>query len=413
MSIVNRRHFLVLATGALAARLTHAVSNNKFISGRIVPEHNRTRITLETDERVKIHQFTMNNPPRLVVDMEGIEQNQSLTALSRRVQANDAYVKAVRIGKKSDHSIRVVFDLKQPVNVKIATLNPTGSLKHRIQLDLTASNSGASSIQNTTAAQSAPNNNATANKTNEDPLMDLVSSRQQQKNAANNTRGRKPIIVVDAGHGGKDPGTTGPAGTTEKSVVLATSLELKRQLESKGFIVYMTRDGDHFVPLRDRRQRSRRVNADIFLSVHANASEESTLRGADVFVWGRSNSERARQLAQAENNADYVDGIPSVGNKDVDMILTDMMQAQTTTDSTRLGNLILHQMARHTKLRKNSVETGDFVVLRSVDIPSVLIELGFLSNPDEEKLLASQAHRRKLAASIADAVQQYLRTTTR
>ncbi|ULJ61567.1 N-acetylmuramoyl-L-alanine amidase [Wielerella bovis] len=417
MAKLTRRHLLTLAAStALTGVVIAAPSGNtpKLLSSRIVRLADRSRLILETDKSIKVAHFMMSNPTRLVVDLEGVEINAVLNNLPSQIANADAFFKSVRIGRKNARIVRIVFDLKQAVKVQMSTRAPSGSLKHRVQLDVLAANTTPAKAQ---PAKSASNNARTqsrqSNKNNDDPLMDLINNKQRQQRTTQARNNRRAVIVIDAGHGGKDPGTTGPNGTTEKSVVLATSLELKRQLEAKGYIVHMTRGGDSFVKLRDRRQHSRRVNADLFLSIHANASNNGTLRGADVFVWGRSNSERARELALAENNADYVDGIPSVGNKDVDAILTDMMQAQTTADSTRLGNLILKQMGRYTKLRKSTVETADFVVLRSVDIPSVLIELGFLSNPEEEKLLNSATHRRKLAIGIADAVQQYLRHTKR
>ena len=161
--------------------------------------------------------------------------------------------------------------------------------------------------------------------------------------------------------------------------------------------------------LKDRRRTARQVNADIFVSIHANASESPAAAGTEVFIWGQANSDLARKLADKENKADLVDGIPSVGNKEVDNILTGMMRAQTTTVSTRLGNLMLQRIARYHRLRHKTSETANFVVLRSLDIPSVLIELAFITNPAEEQQLKGRALRAKLADGIAEGIGAYLK----
>ena len=283
-------------------------------------------------------------------------------------------------------------------------------------------------------APHTPANEAPASAIGDDPLMDLLNSRQQQAQSAqppatppqtvqptapeaqpsgNAKTNRKPVIVLDAGHGGKDPGTTGVSGIQEKSVVLATALETKRQLQAKGYTVHMTRSGDNFIKLAERRAVAQRTKADLFISIHANASASPASQGVDVYVWGKANSEQARQIALAENAADKIDGLPDVGNKNVNAIISDMMQAQTSTDSAKFGKLLLNQFGKFTKLRKGSVETADFVVLRSINVPSVLIELGFLSNPDEEKQLSNSNQRRRFAIAIADAVQQYWKTAAR
>ena len=255
-------------------------------------------------------------------------------------------------------------------------------------------------------------------------MLDLIKQKQKNNSKPNHTSQSKsksvananhttPVIVIDAGHGGKDPGAMGAGGLLEKVATLQAAIELRNRLEAKGYIVHLTRSTDIFIPLRERRQRAHKVNADLFISIHANASEVSTMRGADVFIWGQANSERAKKLAREENNVDLIDGMSSVGNKDVDAILNDMMQTQTTADSMRVGNLILRHLGKTMKLRKNTVETADFVVLRSVDIPSVLIEMAFLSNPEDEKLLRTTTFHRNVATAIADAVHQYFAKTTK
>ena len=444
MAKISRRALIALAALSCTIRNAWAATANSFLSGKIAPSGKNTRITLESAQRLKYTYFTLDKPDRLVIDMIDIANNNALAALPKSIRASDPYISSARIGQKNATTTRIVFDLKQPASPQFTAHPPSGSLKHRLQIDLSdaapanhpapSKATPAKAPAPQPAAHPAPA--AAAPAASDDPLMDLLNSKQQAQTAPNQTTpaqpapqaaqpepqsqtttapktNRKPIIVLDAGHGGKDPGTTGTTGLHEKSVVLATALETKRQLQAKGYTVHMTRSGDNFIKLAQRRAVAQRVKADLFISIHANASANPASQGADVYVWGKANSEQARQIALAENAADKIDGLPDVGNKNVNAIISDMMQAQTSTDSAKFGKLLLAQFGKFTKLRKGSVETADFVVLRSINVPSVLIEMGFLSNPDEEKQLSNNNQRRRFAIAIADAVQQYWKTAAR
>ena len=448
MAKISRRALLALAALSCTIRNAWAASANTFLSGKIVPSGKNTRITLESAQRLKYTYFMLDKPNRLVIDMIDIANNNALAALPKSIKSNDPYISHARIGKKNATTTRIVFDLKQATNPKITAHNPSGSLKHRLQIDLgneASSTPPAPQNAQTKASAQQPAQQPTPHEAvattpaaaSDDPLMDLLNSKQQQSQqqtqqsnqqqaqqlptqtqqpqaATNQARThRNPVIVLDAGHGGKDPGTTGVSGIQEKSIVLATALETKRQLQAKGYTVHMTRSDDTFIQLAQRRALAQRVKADLFISIHANASPSASSQGADVYVWGKANSEHARQIALAENAADKIDGLPNVGNKNVNAIISDMMQAQTSTDSAKFGKLLLAQFGKFAKLRKGSVETTDFVVLRSINVPSVLIELGFLSNPDEEKQLSNNNQRRRFAIAIAEAVQQYWKTAAR
>ncbi len=446
MAKISRRALLALAALSCTIRNAWAASANTFLSGKIVPSGKNTRITLESAQRLKYTYFMLDKPTRLVIDMIDIANNNALAALPKSIKSNDPYISNARIGQKNATTTRIVFDLKQPASPQFTAHTPSGSLKHRLQIDLgNEASSTTPAPQNAQAKTPAqqPAQHPTPHEAvattpaaaSDDPLMDLLNSKQQQSQqqtqqsnqqqaqqppaaepqapASNPKINRKPVIVLDAGHGGKDPGTTGTTGIHEKSVALATALETKRQLQAKGYTVHMTRSGDTFIQLAQRRAVAQRVKADLFISIHANASANPASQGADVYVWGKANSEQARQIALAENAADKIDGLPDVGNKNVNAIISDMMQAQTSTDSAKFGKLLLAQFGKFAKLRKGSVETADFVVLRSINVPSVLIELGFLSNPDEEKQLSNNNQRRRFAISIAEAVQQYWKTAAR
>lgn len=399
MAILNRRALLAVGVGSALTALTTALwAAPKFLSSNITSSGNhRTRVSLQANGAIKYRYFTLSQPDRLVVDIDGMVQNNALMALANKVQPNDSFIARIRLGQKDAQTVRIVFDLKRPIQ---ANITPS---KNQLIIDLQEKSNNKNTL-----------NTAAATSNNPDELGSLIQQRQQQHVQATpqTPPKRRPVIMLDAGHGGKDPGAIGSTGLKEKDVALAFAHETKKLLEAKGYEVHMTRSNDTFIKLADRRRKARDVKADLFISIHANASEQSTVRGSDIFIWGaQANSERARKLAKAENDADYVDGMPSVGNKNVDMILTDMMRTQTATDSTRLGNQILRRFARYNKVSQIQVEKGDFVVLRSLDIPSILIELAFISNPQDEKLLADKAFRRNMSAAIADSVQQYLKHT--
>lgn len=412
---VNRRKLLLLGMGSSLTLITGGLwAAPQLLSGSISSDRGngagpaaprRTRVTLETDAPVKFRYFTLPDPDRLVIDIEGVIQNRALSTLAQQVPPADSFIANIRLGQKDAQNVRLVFDLKQPVSAKVSALPAKGSLKHRLQIDL-QTQSGGTAAQAGKAAKAAPE---------DDPLMSMLESRRRQgadqpESAARPAAKKRPVVVLDAGHGGKDPGAIGPTGLKEKDVALAVARDMQKRLAAKGVEVHMTRDRDRFIRLKDRRDLAHKVHADLFVSIHANASENPEPRGSDVFIWAaQPNSERARKLQKAENEADDVAGLPSVGNKNVDMILTDMMRTQTGNDSARLGRLMLANIAKHNRLRSSTVDKADFVVLRSVDIPSVLVELAFLSNPADEKLLASGTFRSQMGAALSESIMQYLK----
>lgn len=411
---LNRRKLLLIGMGSSLTLITGGLwAAPQLLSGSInsntgTAAARRTRVTVETDAPVKFRYFTLPKPDRLVIDIEGIVQNRALSTLAQQIPPADSFIANIRLGQKDAQTVRLVFDLKQPVNAKIIALKPSGSLKHRLQIDMQTK----SGSQTQAPAAAAP-----VKGNQDDPLMAMLEQRQREREAAARkveqtkpAAKRRPVVVIDAGHGGKDPGAIGPSGVKEKDVTLAVARDIQKRLSAKGIDVRMTRNDDTFVSLKNRRNLAHDVKADLFVSIHANASENPEPRGTDIFIWAaQPNSERARKLQKAENEADDVAGLPSVGNKNVDMILTDMMRTQTGHDSARLGSLMLRNVARHNRLRSVNVDKADFAVLRSVDIPSVLVELAFLSNPADEKLLASNNFRSQMGAAISDGIVQYLK----
>ena len=409
---LNRRTVMAWAISMVCMpRLLAAPTSNKLIASKITVEQNRTRIVIESDENLRYRYFALQNPERFVLDIENSIPNDVLNKLLSQVQNKDAFIRNIRFGQKDAYNVRVVLDLKQAATAKVTTLAPSGKLKHRIQIELTANKMGVvNAPPPAIKTQYSDHNNKTHDPLNELIDQHMLSDEQltplfAQKKPATNA----PIIMIDAGHGGKDPGASGASGIQEKSIVLSVALELKKHLEAQGYTVHLTRQDDRFLSLNSRRKMAHQVKANLFISLHANATENPTTRGTDVYIWGNANSDYVRKIVQSENAADrnLVDGMIQMENEEVAAILNDMIQTKTAADSTRLGNLILRQMLKYTKLHKNTIDTANFAVLRSLDIPSVLIELGFLSNPEDEALLKTKNFQRNAAHAITMAIQQY------
>lgn len=390
----------------------------QFVAVRIWPANAYTRITLEATSPMRYKHFTLDNPARLVVDIEGASLNQVLQSIGGKVQRNDPYIKTIRVGQNTPSTVRVVIDLKQAVNPQVFTLNPIANFKNRLVIDLYPS---AATID-----------------ASSDPLMALLEDYSQGKIRSDGTgsasssvppvqdrqpaiveappttsgRNRKPIIVLDPGHGGEDPGAIGPSGLREKDVVLSIARETKKYLDALGYKTYMTRNEDVFIPLGVRVAKARKLRADIFVSIHADSFTSPSARGTGVYALSTrgATSAAAKFLAQTQNSADLIGGVQKVGNKTVDSALLDMTQTATIKDSLALGKSVLGELGKLNKLHKGHVDQANFAVLRAPDIPSILVETAFLSNPTEERLLASAAFRRKSAEAIASGIKAYLKT---
>lgn len=337
------------------------------------PDHTRTVFDVSGPIQYKV--FTLDNPYRLVLDIE----NASL-ATGFVVPEASGLLQNVRTGKQGQSGVRVVFDLGGAVRPQSFLLPPAEQLGHRLVVDVYP-----------TQAKAAP----------------VIRTVQQ----AVPTTERKVIVAIDAGHGGEDPGARGPSGTWEKTITLAVAQELKRQIDAEpGMEAVLIRDGDYFIALKSRYQKAREANADLFISVHADAFDKPTAAGSSVFVLstrGASN-EAARWLAASENKSDLVGGV-SLEDKDNTLaaVLLDLSQSATMKASDEVANNVLGAMKRVGKAHKPHVESANFVVLRSPDVPSILVETAFISNPGEEKRLKDAGHRTRLAAAIVDGVRDY------
>jgi N-acetylmuramoyl-L-alanine amidase len=436
--------FLVLSLGA--AQLARGAN---MLAVRIWPAPDYSRVTLESDAPLKTTQTFIASPPRLAVDIEGMQLNAALRELVGKVQATDPNIAGIRVGQFNANTVRLVIDLKRPIAPQVFTLQPVAAYAHRLVLDLYPSEAIdplEQLIQERVTAKSQvppsglPSTSAAVN----DPLGELIarqtlpgaaptpSTRRQdvlpppavsmdrpdhppRPQAAPSQTDRLIVIALDPGHGGEDPGAIGPGGTREKDVVLKIAKLLRDRINASSvggspMRAFLTRDADFFVPLHVRVQKARRVQADLFVSIHADAFYSPRPQGASVFALseGGASSKDAQWIAQKENKADLIGGI-NLGSQDaqVQRALLDMSTAAQIKDSLQLGNSLLREIGSVGKLHKPRVERAGFAVLKAPDIPSVLVETAFISNPDEEEKLRSDAYQQQLTDALMRGIVAY------
>ena len=388
----------------------------KITAARVWPAADYTRVTFESAAPITHTVFSLDNPDRLVLDLENIEVTAALTSLAEAIGSADPYVKSVRIGRFKPGTTRLVFDLKATVKPQVFALAPVGQYSHRLVLDLYPL-------------------------TPPDPLIAFLDRYQLQKQSTPESEradalARRPdselleapgavppprkgriapartlIIAIDAGHGGEDPGARGPSGINEKDVTLAIARKLKDRIEREpNMRAVLTRDGDFFIPLHMRVDKARRVNADLFVSIHADAFIRPQARGSSVFALSESGatSVAARWLAKRENDADLIGGVNlDVKDRYLKQTLLDLSQTATINDSLKLGRSVLTELGEINTLHKAAVEQAGFAVLKAPDIPSILVETAFITNPEEEARLKSEAYQNKMAEAIAQGIKRY------
>ncbi len=373
---------------------------------RVWPAADYTRVTIEHREPLKFTHFMIKDPERLVVDLEGIEFTAVLESLSSKILPDDPNISLLRAGRFKPGVVRLVMELKNEVKPQVFVLPPVGSYGYRLVLDV--------------YPLEAP-----------DPLLQLIQKNdsiygdlEEKKDEAGSDdlpvekpRQGKPVvnrmvtITIDPGHGGEDPGAVGRGGTYEKTITLAVSRRLKAKLDAEpNMRAVLTRDTDYFVPLQMRVQKARRIQSDLFISVHADAFTRPDANGSSVFALSESgaSSSAARYLAQKENEADLIGGV-NIAVKDpmLARTLLDLSQTATISDSLKLGKAVLTEIGTINRLHKNNVEQAGFAVLKAPDIPSILIETAFISNPEEEKKLNNPQYQDKMAESITSGVRKY------
>ena len=375
-------------------------------SARLWPAQEYTRLILETPAPMAHQLLAMKNPERLVLDLEGVELNPEIGRLPERVLAGDPYIQAIRVAMYRPGVLRVVLDLKSEVNPQLFALRPVGEYGHRVVLDLYP----LIPLDPLMALLEIERNEGPHEPASAEPPV--ANAPAANDRAAGKPPSRRRIVVaIDPGHGGEDPGAIGRRGTYEKNVTLAIARKLKALLdEEPGMRAMLTRDDDYFVPLGVRVQKARRVQADLFISIHADAFTTPTARGSSVFALSEhgATSAAARRLAQRENEADLIGGVNLNAMEPVlARTWLDMSQTAQISGSLRVGRSVLDGIGTVNALHKGGVEQAGFAVLKAPDIPSILVETAFISNPDEEQKLRDEGYQRRFAASMRSGIKQY------
>ena len=392
----------------------------KLLAVRMWPAEDYTRVTLESDEILKVSHQLLTNPHRLVVDVEGLELTNTLKELVAKVKSNDPYVSQVRVGQFQPRVVRLVFDLKESIQPQLFSLEPVGSYQNRLVFDLypTVANDPLMELVRSSSKKSAALDledpiGAIARKEalKQDKQDKSYKDDSAHKSDPKSSYKRLLTIAIDPGHGGEDPGAIGKRGSREKDIVLAIARKLKDKIEQEPDMrSYLTRDGDYFVPLHTRVNKARRVQADLFVSVHADAFVQPHAKGASVFALSQqgATSTAARWLANKENNADLIGGLNIKSqDKQVAQLLLDMSTTAQIKDSLKLGDAVLKQIGGFAKLHKKHVEQASFAVLKAPDVPSILIETAFISNPEEEVRLNDLEYQEQIASAILKGIRSY------
>jgi N-acetylmuramoyl-L-alanine amidase len=417
--------FLALIAVAIAFFTGSAHAGERIVASRVWPAHEYTRVTLESTHALKHQFFFVTNPERLVVDLEGVDFDDELKALPAKVGAADPYIQSVRVGVNRPNVVRIVFDLKTEVKPSVFPLAPVGEYKHRLVLDIYPKNPAdpllallAPPTDPVGEIAKAPASAPGEPRVEAPPLPVVKLDPRKETLAKAPEKPKAPkverlvIIAIDAGHGGEDTGARGRKGTREKDVTLAIARRLKSRIDQEpNMRAVLVRDGDYFVPLADRVSKSRRVQADLFVSIHADAWVKPDARGSSVFALSErgATSTAARMLAQRENQSDLIGGV-NFGVKDpiLARTLLDLSLTATINDSLKLGRAVLTELGDVNSLHKASVEQAGFAVLKAPDIPSILVETAFISNPEEEKRLKDSAYQDKMAFAILGGIKRYL-----
>ncbi len=418
---------------------------------RVWPAEAYTRVTLESDAALAARHTMLSGPDRVVIDISGLELNPQLRELVRKVGADDPFIGGVRVGQNQPRVVRLVLDLKQPTAPQVFSLEPAAAYQYRLVFDLyptqapdpllalirdkeRAEEEAARAVgdalgefigQLDKPGALPPVAQAPGTPAPKPPLSPSAPPRRdarppsprmavtpapataEERRAAS----RLVIVALDPGHGGEDPGAIGPTGLREKDVVLAIALRMRDRINAiPGFRAMLTRDADYFVPLHDRVARARRVQADLFISIHADAFLTPKARGASVFVLSDrgATSAAARWMANRENAADVVGGA-NFKARDATVLRTllDMSTAAQIKDSMNIGSTVLEHLGRVGRLHKPRVEQAGFAVLKAPDIPSILVETAFISNPEEEARLRSVDYQTRLVDALVIGVRRY------
>jgi N-acetylmuramoyl-L-alanine amidase len=385
-------------------------------AARIWPAQDYTRLTLESKQAIRHNMFTLSGPDRLVIDLEDVELNDTLNGLPGLADADDPYISSLRIGQFKPGVLRLVLDLKREVNPQLFVLKPVGEYGYRLVLDVYPAEPpdplmallDQAGLPQTGGAEKAPETETPVPGAKPD---DAKTAPPPPRTDLPELRARTLTIAIDAGHGGEDPGAIGSKGSYEKDITLAVARKIKALVDAtpdmRGVLI---RDGDYFIPLVKRVAKARKVHADLFISIHADAFVKKTARGSSVFALSEhgATSAAARWLAKKENEADLIGGV-NIAVKDPHLARTllDLSQTATINDSMKLARHVLLELGAINDLHRGKVEQAGFAVLKSPDIPSILVETAFISNPSEERRLNDDDYQMKLAQAILGGVKRY------
>lgn len=409
----RRRDLLKFAAASLTLWVTKVGAGGTAITSilavRVWPAADYTRVTLEHTQPIEFTSLLVKDPDRLVIDLEGVEFNAVLQSLPSKILDNDPYIKLIRAGRNRPGVVRLVIELKAEIKPQIFSLQPVGEYGHRLVLDLYPAQPIDPLMALLDQTKTLPADTESAAEKSE--TKSEIKPPQQTNNANTPEVSRLITIMLDPGHGGEDPGAIGQGGSHEKNVTLAVAKRLKEKIDAvPNMRAVLTRDGDYFIPLNQRVEKARRIRADLFVSVHADAFIKPTARGSSVFVLSETgaSSSAARWLAKKENDADLIGGV-NIRAKDpyLARTLLDLSQTATNNDSLKLGQAVLGELRHINTLHKGQVEQAGFAVLKAPDIPSILIETAFISNPEEEKRLNDEDYQERMAAAILKGLRRY------
>jgi len=385
------------------------------VQTRVWPSNEYTRFTIESTDYIKNDQSILKNPDRVVIDLKNIHINNSLKDLPKVDFKENSSISGVRVAQFDPDTVRIVIDLRHESKIKIFSLKPIKSYGHRLVVDVYHEEDEIAHLLK--QLQAREGDDQKDNKLMTEDKNTTLTTKEIEKpkeEPPKETEQAKIIVAIDAGHGGEDPGARGSSGTKEKDITLAIAKKLKNAIDKEPNMQgVLIRDGDYFIPLAKRVAKARKLEADIFVSIHADAFTKKSVKGSSVFALSErgASSAFAKFIANKENESDLIGGV-SIDDKHpvLAQTLLDLSLSATINDSMKLGRYVLDEMGKVNTLHKKYVEQAGFAVLKAPDIPSILVETAFISNPKEEKNLRSESFQIKLAESVLKGIKTYLKT---
>lgn len=383
------------------------------VQTRVWPSNEYTRFTIESTDYIKNDQSILKNPDRVVIDLKSINLNNSLRDLSKVDFKDNSSISGVRVAQYDPGTVRIVVDLRHESKIKIFSLKPFKSYGHRLVVDVYHEEDEIAHLLKQLQAKAGDDQKDNSQKV-EDEKTNLTTKEESKKEQPKEAEQAKIVVAIDAGHGGEDPGARGSSGTKEKDITLAIAKKLQDVINKEPNLQgVLIRDGDYFIPLAKRVAKARKLEADLFVSIHADAFTKKSVKGSSVFALSErgASSAFAKFIANKENESDLIGGV-SIDDKHpvLAQTLLDLSLSATINDSMKLGRYVLDEMGKVNTLHKKYVEQAGFAVLKAPDIPSILVETAFISNPKEEKNLRSESFQIKLAESVVKGIKTYLKT---